>query len=543
MVKPMRMEASIAPGRTVNIPLEIRNTEGAEGRDIDIRLAEVSQNLDGSWKLIEPGTDTPLASYSARPWASLSAETLRIAPLEPAEVMVQLSPPANAQGAYFMAVLAETRLPEDSQGVTVRMRFAIPVIIEIEGRPARQQVSLADAIMTFVAADADSAATTTAALRVENKGRTYSRVKGLLNIERKIEDRWRPVTRFNIRERAILPGLTLELGEDLKRRLGSGSYRLRGELTVDGRRVPPIDKEISFVGDPAADSLAFDTALILSPAMVAMDIVPGATRTTVLRVENPGTDPVTVDLSAATPPSLGGVSMGELMGVELSAEPWTDIVPAKFTIRPGTKQNVRVLSRVPKDGVKHANYYGDLVVKGTYGDGQSAGETRSTIHLAYAGVASKPQAIMEQISLSQGDRPRQFFVQARLTNVGNVHIGPSVKLYMVSSQGVQMKSMEMTSEEGSLLPLGKRTFGAELDLEKIEPGFFALRAVASLGGGEEAVGQQVIRLSSGQSESGQETIQVDLVDSSADGVPSELLAPIQATKEAPAAEESDNANQ
>lgn len=542
MVKPMRMEAVVGAGRTLNIPLEIRNTAGSEVRRIDLQLAEVSQNLDGSWKLIEPGTEgTQTFDYSARPWATLSADSLQIAPLEPAEVMVEIRPPASAQGAYFMAIIAETPSPETTDGVSVKMRFAIPVIIEIEGRPARQRVALADAMMTYVEASANAPATTTAALRVENQGRTYSRVKGHLNIERKSESRWLPVTRFSVRERAILPGLTLELGEDLKRRLGSGTYRLRGELTVDGRRIPPIEREIAFLGDPNADSLAFDTALILSPAMVAVNIVPGATRTTVLRIENPGADPVRVDLSSSTPPALGGVSMGELMGVDLSAEPWTEIVPSQFTIRPGTRQNVRILSRVPKDGVSHANYYGDLVVKGTYDDGQSAGETRSTIHLSYAAVPSAPQAIIEQIVLSEGDKPTQFFAQARLTNTGNVHIDPTARLFLLNAQGGQVRNVEMTADEGAVLPLGKKIFGAELDLEGIEPGYYALRAAAKIGSADDVRGQQIIQISSETGQDGVVASRVTMIDATSASLPPELLE--KSTPAAPEGGEADNANQ
>lgn len=499
MVKPMRMEVSAPAGRTIEVPLEIRNTMGSDVRVIDLRLAEISQNPDGTWRLIEPGsTEDTSKLFSSLAWTSLAESTANIEPLEPAEIMVRLTPPPDARGAYFVAIVAETPAPEISEGLAVRVRFVIPVIVEIEGRPARQQVVLQDVVMNYLDGADGKAPTTTAALRIANAGRTYSRVKGYLTVERKSEERWRPVTRFEVRERAIIPGVTLELGDDLKRRLPSGDYRLRGELSVDGRRVTPVETELAFVGDPKADTLACDTALILTPGLVAMDIVPGATRTTVLRIENPGTDAVKVQMSSSTPLALGGVAMGDLLGTALSAEPWTEIVPSEFTIRPGTRQNVRVMSRVPRDGVDHGNYYGDLVLEGTYADGQSAGKTRSTVHLSFSGIASMPQAVIEQITLAESDKPAEYFVQMRLTNIGNVHLDPSARVFVLSAQNRQLRNVPLTADEGPLLPLGKRTFSAELNVEGLEPGYYALRATAKIGGEKDIAGQQIMLLEMGE---------------------------------------------
>jgi hypothetical protein len=498
MVKPMRMEVSAPAGRTIEVPLEIRNTMGSDVRVIDLRLAEISQNPDGTWRLIEPGsTEDTSKLFSSLAWTSLAESTANIEPLAPAEIMVRLTPPPDARGAYFVAIVAETPAPEISEGLAVRVRFVIPVIVEIEGRPARQQVVLQDVVMNYLDGADGKAPTTTAALRIANAGRTYSRVKGYLTVERKSEERWRPVTRFEIRERAIIPGVTLELGDDLKRRLPSGDYRLRGELSVDGRRVTPVETELAFVGDPKADTLAYDTALILTPGLVAMDIVPGATRTTVLRIENPGTDAVKVQMSSSTPLALGGVAMGDLLGTALSAEPWTEIVPSEFTIRPGTRQNVRVMSRVPRDGVDHGNYYGDLVLEGTYADGQSAGKTRSTVHLSFSGIASMPQAVIEQITLAESDEPAEYFVQMRLTNIGNVHLDPSARVFVLSAQNRQLRNVPLTADEGPLLPLGKRTFSAELNVDGLEPGYYALRATAKIGGEKDVAGQQIMLVEMG----------------------------------------------
>lgn len=542
MVEPMRMEVVAQAGRTVEMPLEIRNTSGSDIRAIELRLADISQNPDGSWRLIEPGsTEDTSKLFSSLPWTSLSASRAEIAPLQPAEIMVRVNAPSDARGAYFAAIIAETPAPADATGLVVRVRFVIPVIIEIEGRPARQQVALADVLMNHHDGSDGKPASTDAALSIANDGRTYSRVKGLLTVERKNGDRWRPVTRLDLKERAIIPGMTLELGEDLKRRLPSGDYRLRGELNVDGRRVPPLEKEIAFKGDPSADTLAYDTALMLTPGVVKMDIVPGATRTTVVRVENPGTDPVQVKMSAMTPAGLAGVAMGDLLGASLSAQPWTEIWPPEFTIRPGSRQNVRVVSTVPQDGVDHSDYYADLVLNGTYADGQSAGETRSMVHLSYAAVESTPKGIIEQITLVEGDKPAQYFAQMRLTNIGNVHVEPTARLFVLTAQGGQVRNVALSGEEGLLLPMGKRTFGGELNLDGVEPGYYALRTTATIAAEMQVTGQQIILVETEErtGDDGKAVIvpRVTLIDPESEDIPEGMEMKAAGEPAAPAGEQ------
>ncbi len=494
MVRPMRMEAAPAPGQVVDIPLEIRNTASDGPREIDVRMVELTQARDGAWQLIEPDAGADVAGLpSSFQWTELTATRLQIAPMQPAFVTVRLRPPANARGAYFAGIIAETPLPETVQGVVVRVRFLIPVIIEIANRPVRQQVVLADVSMTRVVAEGKPA-TTMAALHIANRGRTFSRVRGELRVERLSEGRWLPVTRINIAERSIIPGVTLELGEDLARRLPSGRYRLRGDLFVDGRRVAPLEKEIDFEGDPTVDAVAFDTALLLSPAMVRMELVPGGTRTTTLQIENPGTDPVLVRMAATTPRGLVGVEMGEIQGISFSAEPWTAIQPAEFTIRPGGRQNVRVVSRLPREGADHPHYYADLTLTGTYADGQSAGQTRSMIDLVNRQVDPAPEAMIDQFGLSEGDQPGHYYVEARLTNIGNVHLEPTARVYLLTPQGVQALGQPLSGDEGMLLPLNKRTYSAEIDLSALEPGFYALRANVALSPENEVVEQVVVQV-------------------------------------------------
>ncbi len=493
MVKPMRIEVPAVAGRSVEVPLEIRNTGGGEVRDIELRLVELSQSTDGGWSLVEPasGGDTT-ATLSSLPWTHLAADRISIAPLQPASVMIRLDVPQDARGVYFAGVIAETPLPTDPNGVVVRIRFLIPIIVQITGRPVRQQVALKDADMTFTPGGDGVVEGTSGRLVITNQGRTFSKIKGRLTVEVLNADQWRTVTRIELGERSIIPGVTLELGRDLGRKMPAGHYRLRGELAVDGRRVPALSKEIDFVGDPTASGIAFDTALVIEPDEINIEIVPGATRTSTISVENPGDTAVQVSMMSATPAGLGGVELGSLRGIDLSAEPWTQAQPSTFVLRPRGRQNVRIISKVPREGVLFPNYYADLVLSGTYANGDSAGETHSTIHLANTKIESTPTANVDYVSLAATDTASVYAVQTRLTNVGNVHLDPNARVVLLTPQGVQVKSGPLEGDGGMLLPLGQRSYGTRLDLSDLQPGPYALRTIFALGAGREVVRQLIV---------------------------------------------------
>jgi hypothetical protein len=493
MVKPMRIEVAPAPGRQIEIPVEIQNTAGDGARDIELRLVELSQGVEGGWRLIEPDSGEDVSQlYSSVSWASLPVDRISIEPLQAATISVQVNVPVDAKGAYFAGLIAETPLPADPQGIVVRVRFLIPLIVEIAGRTVRQQVSLANVEMSRVDAIGATPGSTKASLVIVNEGRTFSRVKGKLSIESRNGDTWRLVTRLDVPERSIIPGVTLQLGDDINRRLPTGTYRLKGELSVDGRRLPQMVKEVEFTGDASADAVAFDTALLLEPLSVSMDVLPGATRTTTVAIANPGPDPIRVSMESVTPLGMLGVEMGQIRGTDLSAQPWTEIRPAEFTIRPGGRQNVRVISRIPEDGVQYPNYYASLVLKGVYPDGQSAGETRSTLHLANVRGESRADAVVDQLSISEGPTPTQYIIQSRIANIGNVHILPLARAFLLTPQGRQTVVTALAGDDGMILPLGKRTYGAEIDLAGVEPGYYALRVTFDLGDDKEVSKQQVV---------------------------------------------------
>lgn len=496
-VKPMKMDMVVPVGKISETTLELANTT-TDNLSLDVRLVELTQDKTGSWQILPDDDGADAERATAVSWVSLERNRVDMSPSTTETVRIRFSPPPNARGSYVAGIIAEQPRQPDATGLVVRIRFLIPVILQIEGRPARQQVELADLGMAYRASEGAIAATTLSTLAIANKGRTYSKLRGEVHVSRKVEDNWRLVTRYQIPERSIIPGAAFELETDLARRLPSGTYRLRAEVYVDGRRIRPLDKELAHQGDPAVDTAAYDTTLVLEPTMVEMSATPGATRTAMVSIENPSPTPVEVRVSVATPKGLQNVMMGGLEGSRLSAAPWTEVRPAEFTLRGNGRQNVRVITRYPRDGVDQANYYGDVILEGRYTDGQSAGVTQSVIHLLNAKVEGKTEGVLDRLLLAEGTDPSEYVVQTRLVNSGSIHVLPDVKASLLAGRGAVIAAAPLEGELGALLPLGVRDYSAAIDFSTVDAGTYALRVVAASKGDELVRRQLMVKVEIGE---------------------------------------------
>lgn len=295
----------------------------------------------------------------------------------------------------------------------------------------------------------------------------------------------------------------------------------------------PLDKEIEFEGDPDVETLAYDTALILEPEQVAFDATPGAVRTNVVRVENPSDDPLEVQASAVLPATLRGVAMGDLKGDALSAAAWVQVRPETFTLRGGGRQNLRVITRVPREDVNHARYYAQLVLDAAYADGQSAGTTQSLLTVTNAAVAAEPTLQADRLALA-AEADSHYIVQTRVSNVGNVHLNDlRGEAQLLGAGGRTVASGSLRGEPGLLLPMGVRQFGGELNFSDVEPGQYILEARLRYGNDGSVVTRLPVRVEEGE-DGGREVVVLDDEDPDAldlDAVPADAVSDDAASAE------------
>lgn len=493
MVKPMKFEMTPRPGESVVATLEIRNTSMDGPASIEIFLVEMTQSPSGPWSYSLRGqVPEGLALSSCVDWTTIARDEIAIGPASPGELAIKLDVPATARGVYFAGILARAKPKnENASGIKTRMQFLVPIIVDIKGPTERQNIEFGQPVMIFD--DRPGVATTKVEFPVQNHGRTFPRVAGIVKIMRQVKERWRPVAEITVRDVGIIPGVALDLAADLERRLPSGQYKLALIPQIDGRRLPAIEHQISFVGDPTVDALTVDCALSINPGQLEFEVVPGASRSLVLEVENGGEDPVTVAAVATLPTGLAGVSLGEVNGHDLDGSAWLKIVPETFKLRPGRRQNIRLTARTPDSGLDHAFYYSALTLKANYEDGQSGGETPVLISVRNQAVDSTPQARVARVTLA-ADGDSRYLVQARAENPGSAHFSPRARVVLLTGFGNSVLQAPLGGSDSPLLPLMSRSFSGILDLASIDPGDYVLRALLAYGDDMEAAGEVLVHV-------------------------------------------------
>jgi hypothetical protein len=383
-VRPTRVIADVPAGRTARAVLTVTNHHQARAEPIILSLVDLVQRPGGSLRIVREGDRDALApdrlAASSRDWIELPAERIDIPPDTTREIPVLLRVPADARGTFVSGILIQTEVPEIPEGdgerrAVIRMQygFLVPLITGIEGRPVRQDVRIEGLSLSLEEggeADGEPAGdpTTRATVTVTNAGNSFPSLDGDIQVAARVAGDWRTVTRAALPDQSILPGTTLELEADIGRPLPSGDYRLVGSLSVDGRLMPRFEEIVAFEGDPAVDALSFDSLLTVSPVEVSLEAVPGATRTGVMEVENPGEEPVDITITVETPESLKNVAHGDIRGESYSAAPWSMVRPDRLTLRPGQRRRVRVISSAPREGPERANYYADIRVASAVAD-------------------------------------------------------------------------------------------------------------------------------------------------------------------------------
>ncbi len=477
MVKPMKMEIQSRAGQSVEKILELRNTTANETLILDLKLMELTQGKTGAWWLIDPGSNIDTSNlHSCLKWIELSAQSVEVKPLEMVPVKINVRIPRSARGFYAAALIAQTKPSEPKEGrirIGIVIRFLIPILVEIQGRPVRQKIELSDADLEFFEQSEENPATTIVSMNITNKGGTYSRLKGNLNVMWQTGEYWQRVTSADFPEVGIIPGIELNLKSDLERRLPSGKYKLTGTLYVDGRPIKPFIKEIEFVGDPTISKVIADTSLILEPSTLSMKTVPEGTRTSAIKVWNLSEETVNISVDVEVPESLPGVALGELTGEELSCARWVEVIPDNFTLISGRHRNIRVMARLPKSEKMYANYYATLVLHATYTDGQSAGKNTSLILLENTEIKAKPAAQIIKVGLAVEEGAR-YIIQAKSANVGNVHFTPQCKATVSKPDGTTVLEATLSGQGQVMLPLETRDFSGILDFSEIEEGIYRL---------------------------------------------------------------------
>lgn len=477
MVKPLSFKVHPYPGKMIEKELELRNTKTDKAITLMIYLVPLGETKQGVWRVVNPKEETK--TPSCLEWTKLSSKKVQIQPGQSEKVTVKVQVPRSARGFYGAGILVqgEAKHPEGRIGLMVR--FLVPILVEIRGPIARQDIRLTDVNMKYLKRTEETKEATIVSMDITNKGETYSSVRGQINIFYQRGEHWSRATKVEIPKRGIIPGVSLSLSQDIGRKLPSGKYRLQGLLWVDDRLRDRTEKEIDFEGAPDITEVASDITLMTEVSLLTLKAGPGSMRALSLTVQNPTDEKLEIDCAALTPKVLRNVSMGSVKGSDFSCAEWVRVETEKLTLPPGRQRNIKIVAAVPKD-CGQPNYYATILLRAHYPDGQSAGETKVMLWVKNLKMESEPRAQASDFSIAQTETSK-YALTAKFVNIGDVHFEPTCSVKILASSGEVVKEVRLQGEEGLILPLETIQFSEVIDFSKIESGQYSLIAEMEYG--------------------------------------------------------------
>lgn len=545
VIQPMKVVIPVPPGRRAPIELWLENTTNNTTQDVDFRLVDVAQDPNGVWQAIEPDAvvvDGPNGSKlvsvgndlspnnvdisklrSCQSWLRLpqatagEAFTMKVLPTHRVPIQLFIDVPSGARGYYCAALMAQALIGnQEIQGrtATVVLEFLVPIIVEVEGRPERQNIEVSDIGLKFRPQDDAGPAATLATLSVRNNGGTYSMIKGYVRVWGKLAGHWRKlVDKEFASDVSIIPGAEFTMKTDVGIPLGKGDYKVQGYLFVDGAQGSDITKELAFDGDPRVRGTRGTAALDMDKREVIIGTRPGQTRTETVLLVNASEEGVTVDLTLGLPDHMVDRVAGDVRGEQFDCSQWVEVSPAQFTLEPRGRINLRVVSKMPADA-SNANYYAMIGLRAKYTDGTDAGLTDCRICVQNANGTGNLLIQGLPVRLAEVS-PGRYAVTAQFGNYGNVHLQPTCKAMLTSvATSEQIKKFnlgnDMLSASGLMLPLEMRSFSGVLDVSGVAPGLYRLTALLTTDKGEtfqKQIGLEVTATADGKAVKANESIQ------------------------------------
>ncbi len=128
-VSPAKLELSMPPGATYNIPVTVQNGSTAPTH-ILASMVDFGLNRTGDYQFVKAGSKP----YSLMRWASINPKEFDLAPGTIQQVKVSLAiPKESLNGEYAGIVFFATRPTREQHGVAFSVRIATTVYVTIPG--------------------------------------------------------------------------------------------------------------------------------------------------------------------------------------------------------------------------------------------------------------------------------------------------------------------------------------------------------------------------------------------------------------------------
>lgn len=479
LVRPMSIEFSPKPGERLRVPVKITNTKDVP-YGLEVLLVELTQNSDGNLSTIERKEGVPGKEDSCVPWIRKNFNELELAPAQQGEIQLDFTIPSGVSGFYMAALVIQNKIDNSNPtGISLVVRFTIPILINVVGRPGLTKVDVVDSGILSEENLDKNIKEEKSFITLNNTGKTMAQIDGSVTILNLLQDKWRRVTDIQLGSHKIIPGASITVIAPILRRIPTGKYRLDTQISIDKKAQPVKRKEIDFVGDPSISSIATDAPLSIEPARIEIEGINNARRSGYITVNNLGEDLVLISLSFSQPAELKNIAMGEIKGDDFTCHEWLKSMPDSFQLQPGKSRKISIQASLPDLMVK-PYYYSSLKINATYADGQYAGGLNTMVIIKNS--KGEPHSQLEPFGITLNKENEDLYsVIGKYGNKGNIHLQPVVTGSITDmGQIKKYQQFELNSDQNLILPLGTPKYAGSIDIKKLDPGLYVLTLSATI---------------------------------------------------------------
>lgn len=470
-VQPMVLDFEGRPGEQYQFELTI--SPEFQQRIVYLSLFQPSQSLDGSVTFLEGDSEV----YPPIAWVRLEKERVVVPPGEPTTVSGTISVPFGAGGSYTVIVMVEPSVEDAEEGVTIIVRYAVRITINVERPGLRSDLKILD--MDLVPDEEGKPLLT---VRVKNPSNFRFPISGESTIR---DENRRLVERVALKTPsawesgldsfAIYPETELLLVAPIKEPLYEGKFYLQNFLAYDTSKQVIKGQEF-FIEEGQFTSL-WEHFLLVEPKEMESTVQLGAAATHILQMENRHKEALHIQIGAEDIVTDYDYSVFKHLELELRGE-------SEFTLGPRQRDRNILLIRAPRD-LKPGGYYGKLNVH-VFSQDDEYLETHAIPMSVLVGREWEKSAQVQSLAIEALDE--EYLFSAVLLNSGNVHFSPrgTVELRDENEDLVNVIRLQMPEDARSLLPEMRGFMAAAVNREHVLPGTYL--ATVLVFDGEERVG-------------------------------------------------------
>jgi len=205
-------------------------------------------------------------------------------------------------------------------------------------------------------------------------------------------------------------------------------------------------------------------ALSLDPAIMEIDLTAGEKTVAVIELENDTTEELTLETEVVnfTAETDTGDPIFDFDATPTGIATWTEVESGPITLQPGTTEDINVTFDTPAGATAGGHYVAVFFNQTTPADeaGQVNIESKigtlflATVAGSYTETGKVASFSADKTNYTEG--PVAFSL--RYQNTGDVHLKPTGSVAITSMFGKTVKTIEVNSQKGAVLPGNIRKF-------------------------------------------------------------------------------------